>query len=311
MRAYQSMCGLPTRVAFIVTFLVSTLGVASAVWAQPSEVTIGLFAPSVRFEDSVARAAYINQLAASVEEESGISVRGINLSDPSDLDDVDFAVVDGLYQAREHVGRSILTLEIDGQSSLELGIYSASNERLSELAGQDLLLPRSGGALERLISTRALYSEVATDEFFGEVDSASNFESAVSSVQSGRAAATAGFDHFVNELELVVSLGSGPTPEFVIINTSLPAELVEEVSDAVRSHAGRAPFSGVSPGASPSMGTFERSLSGSRLERQPIMAASRNVTIELGPLRLPEDEEEPVAFPQPGEMLSLPPLEQE
>jgi hypothetical protein len=274
-------------------------------------ITIAFFAPSIYFRDSVARAGFIGSLAAEVEAEIGLPVRGINVSSASDLAGTDIAIIDGMYFAGSRRGVPLLSAEADFgvEDRLALLVSSDGPSELHELRGATLILPRVGNRLEDFVTSQILRSEMPADEFFGEIQHTSSIESALSAVAQGRADATVAFSSYVarSGLRVVDRYANAPAPVLVQLSDTLSADIVSAIQRAVRSTSARDELSGFVGYDPDSVAGFRRHSRGSRPERTPLMVRSRSITVRLGSLDIIGGDEE-LSIAPPVDLFEIPEL---
>lgn len=288
---------------------------SSSTWAQdpPDDITIALFAPSIYFEDTVARASFISTVAGAIESEIGIPVMGVNFSSASDLDDVDFAIVDGFYFADSEIGDPLASAEHDGDTTAALGLLVGSStgfESLSDLRSSRLILPRQNDLLEDFISAVVLHGELDAEEFFGEIEYTSNIESALSAVSQGRADATFGFAEYGSRSGLFVlaEYDDGPMPVVVQLNDDLSDDFADQVADAFQSISSRDPLDGFTRFDSGGVSAFSSDAARRRPSITPLMARGRSFSMVPADVSLP-DFEESLSIGPAVELIEIPTME--
>ena len=293
------------------------MGTASpgSVWSQdpPDDITVGLFVPSIYFEDTVARASFISTVAGAIESEIGIPVMGVNFSSAGDIDDVDFAIVDGIYYSDSEVGNPLASAEHDGDTTAPLGLLVGSStgfESLSDLRSSRLILPRQNDLLEDFIGAIVLHGELDADEFFGEIEYTSNIESALSAISQGRADVTFGFAEYGSRGGLFVmeEYDDGPMPVVVQINDDLSDDFVDQVAEAFRSIGARAPLEGFSRFDSEGLSGFSSDAARNRPSRTPLMARGRSFSMDPADISL-SDFEESLSIGPAVELIEIPTME--
>lgn len=286
---------------------------ASSAIAQDGEITIAFFAPNVYFDDSLARASFISELASQVESSVGVPVRGTNISSASDLDNAHFAIVDGPFFAGDRIGEPILSARSSQGTAQQLALLVAPSGEsdLSGLRGSTLILPRSGSELLSFVSSEILRGEIEAADFFGDIQYTSNIESALSAVASGRADATVGFADYASHagLRAIERFADAPLPVVVQIDSDLDPDLVDGVRAALRGVSRQGSITGFTSVDSGSLSSFRRAANHSRPTRTPRMTPTRTITIEPGGLYLPGGEE-PLPVPSPISLIDLPDMEE-
>ena len=304
------------QIHIFAVLLCTTLAGVNPAWSQTeeAEITVAFFAPSVYFDDSVARAGFISNLARQIENEIGVPVRGTNTSSARDLGNADFAIVDGQYFAGTDPGVPILSASSDGNTAKRLALIVASGGpgRLSDLRGSTLILPRVGDQLESFVSAEILRGEIDAADFFGDIQFTSNIESALSAVTSGRADATVAFADYAERagLEALDRYSEAPLPVVVQLNDSLSDETVEAVRAALRRANGNAEIRSFASFDRDAVSSFQRAARRERPQRNPLMTPARTVTIPLGDVELP-DAEEALPVPSPIGLFVVPPMEEQ
>ena len=303
------------RLLLLVLIVTATAGNPASALAQtePTEITVAFFAPSVFFDDSIARAGFISTLAAQIESEVGVTVRGINTSSARDLGSADFAIVDGQYFAGAEPGAPLLSTRTDGETAAALALIVASDgpNRVSDLQGGTLILPRVGDQLEAFVGAEILRGEIDAVDFFADIQFTSNVESALSAVSSGRADATVAFSDYGSRggLSVIDRFSEAPLPVVVQLNDALPTELVESVRSAFRGATGNGEIGGFSSYDRDAVSHFQRTANRARPERSPQMTPARTITMPLGDVELP-DVDEDLPLPNPVGLLAVPPMEE-
>ena len=288
---------------------------ASPAWAQdlPDDITIALFAPSIYFEDTVARASFISTVAGAIESEIGVPVMGVNFSSAGDLDDVDFAIVDGIYFADSEVGDPLASAEHDGDTTASLGLLVGSFtgfESLADLRSSRLILPRQNDLLEDFISAVVLHRELDADEFFAEIEYTSNIESALSAVSQGRADATFGFAEYGSRggLFALAEYDDGPMPVVVQLNDDLSDDFADLVAEAFQSISSRNPLDGFTRFDSGGLSTFTSDAARRRPSRAPLMARGRSFSMDPADVSFP-DFDESLSIGPAFELIEIPTME--
>ncbi len=277
------------------------------------ELTIAFFAPSVYFEDSLARASFVSSLAAQIEAQLGQTVRGINISSAGDLDSADFAIVDGQYFSGRQSGSPLLSARTDGSTTKELALVVASSgiDSLSELRGGTLILPRVGDQLESFVGAQVLQGEIDPSDFFGDIEYTSNIESALSAVASGRADATVAYNEYAGRsgLRSLQTYSEAPLAVAVQLNSGVDEATADVVRAALRDNSGSGGIGGFGSYDGDSVSSFRRAANRDREDRQPQMTQARTVTIDAGDVEL-RDVQEELPIGNPVRLLTVPTLEE-
>ncbi|MBN1946465.1 MAG: hypothetical protein JW797_12390 [Bradymonadales bacterium] len=287
---------------------------STALGQEPAQsLTIAFYAPSVYFENSVARAGFIDNLASRLETELSLRVQGQNLSNPDALTDADLAIVDGPYFASNRIGTPLASAEASFGTSgpLALLVSSSGPRRLSELRGRTLILPRGCPRLVDFITGTVLVGEISAEAFFGGIEYTANFESALSAVEQGRADATLGFadQAGASGLRTLDSYGVAPMPVVVAIAEGIDPALVERIGEVIRSYRGDQSIRGFSSYDSTSVSRFQTGCSTNAPQRTMLMTRPGMVTMEGWEIDLPTAVE-PFPLTPPAVLLVVPPLEE-
>ncbi len=285
--------------------------------AQDKDVyTIALFAPGLDFGDSLRKAAFVEQVAQVVSQQSGLPCRGVAFAREGDLraqaraGKIDYAVVGGAFFAAYGLGKPIAYAK--GGAPLALVGKPGSGKDLTALRGKTLILPTPGRTYTRYVSATALGHELKADELF-VIKSTKDTKAALEAVRLGQADLTVAFVPYARSrgLDIIYQSGKGPTPVVVRINEELDAEISSRLEGALRSVSVSAAggivqgFGGSSEGV--------RSFRGYAQSRaraiKPAMAEAKAVRFDLdASLTSPLDRLERTGV---GELAPAPPLEEE
>ncbi len=301
-------------VAALTATLVATLALhPRPARAQSEELTIAVFAPTVRFADSVARARYATELAEALSAETGLTVRGVSVSGPSDLEGAHLAIIDGTYRSGGSEGEAILSGRVDGETTAPLALVVRGDgpARLSELRGGTLILPRSGELIEALVGSEVLHGEQHPSEFFGAVERTANIESALSAVAGGRADATVAFarDAEGAGLRVLQTLSAAPFPVVVVLDGDLDGATVDRLREALTSVRASGEPSRFGSFDSDALERFQRAARRAPPEPSPQMAPPRDVDFDPGALALDPDVAEPLPGPRRDGAIAVPPMD--
>src|SRR5450432_106219 len=118
-------------------------GVASA---QPSKLRIGIYAPSVEFGTAQARLAYVQGLAKSIEQSTGIKTEAQSYASITALkgDNVDFAIIDGPCYATNMNGKLLANANIGGGIARTWALFTTAGDTMQALRGKKLAFVATG-----------------------------------------------------------------------------------------------------------------------------------------------------------------------
>ena len=252
-------------------------GVANAQPA-PTKITIGIYVPSVEFGTAQARLAYAQGLAKAIETNTGIKTEAQSFANAGAMKTVDFAIVDGQCYATNLTWRLLATATIGGQTQRPWALYSTEGPTMQALKGKKLAFVSTGCNDSGFVDNAMLESEVDAS-FFGARVANPDLTAAVAAVVSYKSAqAVFAPVGAAKGLTKVFDSGSAPNPAFVVLNTKLPAAVVDKVAAAVVGYGGSGAIGGW---AKPSREIYQ-ALAGrlGRMVKQGIMANPDPVRID-------------------------------
>ncbi len=203
------------------------------------KLRFGIYAPNTAFSSNSQRWSYIKRLASYVSGVTGIKCDGRAYSTAgafsAALSKLDFAVVDPVYLTI-HRGRfRILAVSsYGGGSRAPWALFAKSASTFQALKGKVLVMARAGGN-EVSFAEGLLYGEIDVRKYFKSVKVVPDLASAVSSVRLGRGDAVFAPVQMGAGLTRVISVGTVPNAAFVLVNRTLPSDLVRKVTGAARS----------------------------------------------------------------------------
>jgi hypothetical protein len=221
-----------------VAALVAAAAVTAAPAARaepPARLELAMYAPSVPFSDSSARAAYVRALARAIEARTGIPTSADSFADYSDLVDSkpDLAILDAPCVVVRG-GSALATASIGGSVDQAWGLYAREGGSLSGLAGKKLAYLRTGCRDADFLDNAMLSSEVKTAEFFGKLVGKNNLLGVIATVRDYRDAdAVFAPGARASGLTQVFAAARVPNPGLVVMRSGLDAALVAKVKEAV------------------------------------------------------------------------------
>jgi len=217
----------------------------------PNKLTIGLYAPSIEFPSTQARLSYLQGLAKTVEQATGIKTEAQSYNSLGAMtgDNVDFAIMDGQCYAVNGSGRLLATALIGGATVRPWALFATGNETMQSLRGKKLAFVQTGCNDGGFIDNAMLESEV-DDGFFGARVGKGDVSAAVAEVASYKTA-QAVFAPIGSEkgLHKIFDTGNVPNPAFVALGSKVPAAVIDKVAAAVGSAGGGGTLAGWMKGA--------------------------------------------------------------
>lgn len=258
----------------------------------PTKLTLGIFAPSVEFGGSTARLAYLQALAKSVEQATGLPVEAQSYANLAALkkDAVDFAVIDGLCVATNPGWRILASATIGGGAARPWALWATAGGGMQALRGKKLAYVATGCNDAGFIDNAMLESEVDAG-FFAARIAKPDLTAAVAEVAAARTAqavfAPVGAGRGLTKL---FDTGSVPNPAFVEVNARLPPSTVDKVAGAVLGYGGGGAITGWARAAREPYTALAGRLgrvvkSGVLAAPEPVRLDARDVLIEPPTLR--------------------------
>ncbi|HEY4242963.1 MAG TPA: hypothetical protein VGM88_24275 [Kofleriaceae bacterium] len=219
---------------------------AGSAQADPTSITIGIYAPSVEFGTSGARLSYVQGLAKAVESATGIKTTAQSYANIAALkkDNVDFAIVDAPCFVANGGWRLLATANIGGGPTRPWALFSSAGDTMQQLRGKKLAFIATGCNDAGFIDNAMLESEV-DPAFFGSRVGKPDLTAAVAEVASYKSAqAVFAPVGTAKGLTKVFDTGNVPNPAFVDASGKLPAAIVDKVSAAVSGYGGGGAIAG-------------------------------------------------------------------
>src|SRR6185503_7438061 len=114
--------------------------------AQPSKLTVGIYAPTVEFGTAQARLAYAQGLAKAIEQNTGIKTEAQSYSTMVALkkDNPDYAIVDGICYATNLSWKLLANANIGGSTTRTWSLYTNAGDSMQALKGKKLAFIQAG-----------------------------------------------------------------------------------------------------------------------------------------------------------------------
>lgn len=213
--------------------------------AQPDRrLTLGIYAPSVEFGAATTRLAYINALAAAIEQNTGVTVEARSYANIGALvrAGVDFAIVDGPCYATNLGWRLLANANVGGGTTRAWALFSSAPGDLGSLKGKKLAYV-AGCSDAAFVDHAMLESEVEAG-FFGARVAKQDLTGAIAEVASYRTAQAVFAPVGAKGLIKIFDTGAVPNPAFVAIGTKVPPATVDKVASAVLGYGGGGAIAG-------------------------------------------------------------------
>jgi hypothetical protein len=224
--------------SFAVLVVLGALALPAA--AQPTKLTVGIYAPSVEFGTAQQRLTYVQSLAKAIESNTGIKTEAQSFASLSALKSgkVDFAIVDGQCYATNLGWKLLANAEIGGGTTRTWALFSAEGGDMQSLRGKKLAVVQMGCNDKAFVDNAMLESEI-DDSFFSARVSKPDLTAAVAEVASVKGASAVFAPSGAQKgLTKVFDTGPVPNPAFVQMNTSIASETTTKVTSAVTGFGG-------------------------------------------------------------------------
>src|SRR5690348_9035781 len=195
----------------------AVLFAATAAFAQPTKLTVGIYTPSVEFGTAQQRLTYVQSLAKAIETNTGIKTEAQSFASLGALKSgkVDFAIIDGQCYATNLTWKLLADAEIGGSTTRSWALFSADASDMQGLKGKKLAFVQMGCNDKAFVDNAMLETEV-DDSFFSARVGKPDLTAAVAEVASVKGAsavfAPAGSQ---KGLTKVFDVGAVPNPAFV------------------------------------------------------------------------------------------------
>lgn len=202
--------------------------------AQPSKLTVGIFAPTVEFGTAQARLAYAQGLAKAIEQNTGIKTEAQSYATLAALkkDNVDFAIIDGPCYATNLGNKLLATANVGGGTTRTWTLYSSAGDTMQALKGKKLAFVALGCNDTGFVDNAMLESEVDAT-FFGSRIGEKDLTGAIASVTSYKTAhAVFAPTGTAKGLSKVFDTSAVPNPAFVVLS-QVPDAVSDKVATAV------------------------------------------------------------------------------
>jgi hypothetical protein len=235
----------PHAIAAAIAILGCLLAVRDAgAQAQPQQLTLGIYTPSVEFGTAQARLAYAQGVARAIEQATGIKTTAQSYATFGALekDKVDLAIIDAQCAAVRPAWKVVANASIAGATARTWALYSTGGD-MEALRGKRLAYVATGCNDAGFLDHAMLESEVDAKYFaarLGEKD----LTGAIASVTSYKTAqavfAPVGSVTGASKLFDTIAV---PNPAFVEVG-KLPAGVSERVAAAVVGYGGSGAIAG-------------------------------------------------------------------
>lgn len=261
--------------AFIIILLL-----CSVANAQPTKLSIGIYAPTVEFGSATARLAYVRGLATAIQQNTGVEVDAQSYANLGALvkANVDFAIVDGACVATNPGWRLLANANVAGGPTRAWALFSNAGGDMQSLRGKKLAFVTTGCNDAGFIDNAMLDSEVDAT-FFGARVGKQDLTAAIAEVASYKTAqAVFAPVSSVKGLTKVFDTGVVPNPAFVVVNNKVAAATTDKVAASVLGYGGGGAIAGW---GKPSRDIYN-ALAGrfGRVVKQGILAAPEAVRID-------------------------------
>ncbi|MBL9019577.1 MAG: hypothetical protein JNL83_35635 [Myxococcales bacterium] len=240
---------MKTNLLITTATILAAAGTASAQPA-PTQITVGIYAPSVDFGTAQARLAYVQGLAKAIEQNTGIKTVAQSYASLGAMNKggVDFAIIDGQCYAANMSPKLLASANIGGSTTRQWALFSGAGGDMQSLKGKKLSFINTGCNDAGFIDNAMLDSEVDAS-FFSSRTGRNDLAAAVADVASVKtsqavfAPVSAG-----KGLTKVFDTGAVPNPAFVDLSGKVPAATVAKVQAAVVGFGGGGAINGWAAG---------------------------------------------------------------
>jgi len=295
------------RAIAIIVALVAIGGAAFLLYpregvSQPAggggQLTVAIYAPTVPFAGSQARADYMQQLTKAIAAATGMQVTSKIAPSKGALAGADFAILEAQCVASGGGGTVLANAQIGGSTTRKWALFSSLGGDFNGLKGKRVAFVKTGCNDNAFIDNAMLESE-ATGYFSGRVG-ALDVSAAVAEVAS-RKGAEAVFAPIGQQkgLTKVWDAPAIPNPAFVQLNGKLPKDVVSKVTKAVVGFGGGGAISGWS-GADPGDYKSLRGRMGTRVKGG----------VATGPEAVRVDAKDVLDEPKTLDDVDMPPVDQ-
>jgi len=217
----------------------------------PTTLKIGIYAPTVQFRTSGARASYMRTLGNAIANRTGIKVSALQYNSLGGLRGarLDFAIVEGqCYSVSRGMGKLLATARVGGGTSRGWGLYSRVGSNLAALKGRRLAIVGMGCREGAFVRNAMAQSEIGA-RYFSAMVKKPSLSAAVATVATYKGAEAVFAPSGTQKgLTKVFSSGSVPNPAFIQVKKGLPAAVVNKVRAAVLSFGASGAIGGWSSG---------------------------------------------------------------
>jgi ABC-type amino acid transport substrate-binding protein len=254
------------------------------------KLTIAIYAPNAPFESGEARYSFVSRLAQQVTSVAGLAAEPKAFVHAADFEaaikknQVDFAVVDGVYLSERGVPFPILaTASNGGEIAPRWSLLSSEPGGVLDLKGKKLALAATGGKDAQFVDNALLDGELA--KHFASRVAAPDIASAVAAVSLKKAECVFAPDGLAKGLRKVFDAGRVPNPGFVVVKSALPGDVVEKVKKAVLGHSASGAYDGWRTSSAEPYRAFGGKMAPK--SRRPVMAEPQVVPVETADALVP------------------------
>jgi len=203
-------------------------------------LVVGVFAPRIYFQNSLARTSYANAIAAHLTAQTGVTFSGRGFATRGDFEGqvqsgrVQFAVVEAQLQAER--GYPALGQGTTGGATgraMVLAVGAGAPAAIGGLKGRTLAVVAVGAKDKSYIMNHLLQGQVPADWF--KTVAARDAQGALGLVKLGKADAAFAFSGNTEGLAVAFQSRPVPLPVFVQVDKSVAADLVAKVRGALGS----------------------------------------------------------------------------
>ena len=243
--------------------------------AADPKLVVGIYAPNAPFESGDARYSFASRLGQQIQAATGVGTEPRAFARAADFEaaiakqQIDFAIVDGVYLAERNVPYAVIASATSGgETATRWSLFSSLPGGIFELAGKRIALAATGPKDTQFIDNALLDGELL--HHFGARETAPDINSAVTAVVLKKADCVFAPDLSGRGLRRVFDAGHVPNPAFVQVRSTVAAEVVEKVKKAVLAASGGASYDGWKAGGADALRSFGARM-GAKL-RRPVMA---------------------------------------
>ncbi len=249
---------LPKRLglALFAVFFALSAHAQSGAPALETPSVVGVYLPSVSFEDSLSRARFAEGLAASLQASTGSPFRGRAFAAAAEFQaqvatgGLHFAVADAAFVLQGASFRPLAQAHLGGNPSRPMVLVVDNAElgrTIGDLAGRSLLTFDMGAREDPFIKNFVFQGQLGVD-YFKRQKSVRDVQAALTHVRLGKAQATLAFEGGGGGLRVAFKSRPAPLPIFALCTDTVDAGLLSRVKATVVSLSAPSPaFEGFGP----------------------------------------------------------------